>query len=127
MNRSQGKTGRRHLPVLAAVTLSGGLASSPAAADVFFFSTGDPDGKIAMGSELLGSGMREGWTQTADDFVTTQPTLINSAIFIGLLPLGIPLSDVVGVGVDLYYVFPIDSNNAPDGSVDTRVNFPSNV
>jgi hypothetical protein len=57
--------------------------------------------------------------------VTTKSTIINSATFTGLLPLGTPLSDVSRVEIELYHVFPIDSTNPPDGRVLTRMNSPS--
>ena len=105
----------------AIVILSCGLASSPAAADSFFFSTGNPDGLIATVSRVASAGKLE--TETADDFVTTQATIINSATFTGLLPSGTPLSAVSQVEIELYHVFPIDSN-PPDGRVLTRINSP---
>jgi hypothetical protein len=100
-----------------------GLASLPAAADPFFFSTGDPDGLIATLARVASPGNLE--TETADDFVTIQPTLINSATFTGLLPLGTPLADVSQVEIELYHVFPLDSVNPPDNRVLTRMNSPS--
>ena len=71
--------------VSACVALTGVL-SAPAAADTFFFSTGNPDGKIATLSRTSSPGKLE--TETADDFVTTAPTVITNATFIGLLPSG---------------------------------------
>jgi hypothetical protein len=105
----------------AAIALT--LLSVPASADPFFFSTGNPDGLIATLSRVASPGKLE--TETADDFVTTQPTIINSATFTGLLPSGTPLSAVSQVEIELYHVFPIDSTNPPDGRVLTRVNSPS--
>jgi PEP-CTERM motif-containing protein len=99
------------------------LIAMPAAANSFTFSTGNPDGKIATLSRVATAGKLE--TETADDFVTTQATVINSATFTGLLPSGTPLSAVSQVEVELYHVFPIDSTNPPDGRVITRVNSPS--
>jgi len=66
-------------------------------------------------------------TETADDFVLTQATTINSATFIGLLPSGAPLSSVARVEIELYHVFPVDSANPPSGNVLTRANSPSDV
>ncbi len=87
----------------------------------FSFTTGAPDGR-------LGAASRPGTTteiETADDFILSNQTLINSATFVGLLPAGAPLSSVTGVGVEFYRVFPLDSVNPPDGRVPTRVNSPS--
>ncbi len=57
-------------------------------AEPFTFSTGDPDGKIATLSRPSSPGKLE--TETADDFILTQPTRIDSATFTGLLPSGRP-------------------------------------
>jgi hypothetical protein len=96
----------------------------PAQADnVFFFSTGNPDGKIATLSRTASTGKLE--TETADDFVTQSPTLITSATFTGLLVGGATPADVKNVEIELYHVFPIDSAFPPDGRVLTRMNSPS--
>jgi hypothetical protein len=99
------------------------VAVTPAAADTFFFSTGDPDGKIATLSRTASTGKLE--TETADDFVTTAPTVITSATFTGLFVGGATTADVHDVEIELYHVFPVDSNFPPDGRVNTRVNSPS--
>lgn len=99
------------------------LLAVPAAADSFTFSTGSPDGLMATLSRVASPGKLE--TETADDFLTTQPTSITSGTFTGLLPLGTPLSEVTQVEIELYHVFPIDSTNPPDGHVVTRINSPS--
>jgi len=124
MYACQSKKKRLHLRVPAMLTLLlCGIAGSPAIADTFFFSTGNPDGLIATLSRVASPGKLE--TETADDFVTTSPTIINSATFVGLLPSGTPLSAVTQVEIELYHVFPIDSTDPPDGRVLTRVNSPS--
>jgi hypothetical protein len=123
MKPFRNKTGRQHFCVLAIVVSSCALGASPASADTFFFSTGNPDGLIATLSRVASGFSLE--TETADDFVTTAPTTINSATFIGLLPSGTPLGDVSQVEIELYHVFPIDSVEPPDGRVETRVNSPS--
>jgi PEP-CTERM motif-containing protein len=95
----------------------------PTAASPFFFSTGNPDGKIATLSRTASPGKLE--TETADDFITTAPTVITSATFTGLLPLGVTPANVLDVEIELYHVFPVDSANPPDGRVLTRMNSPS--
>jgi hypothetical protein len=115
------------------VALSFAVAATPlpAMADGFFFSTGNPDGKIATTSQP-GSGVTE--TETADDFVLTQQVSITSASFTGLFvnpSTGAP-TDVV---VEIYRVFPNDSDvgrtsGPPTFStpnVPTRVNSPSDM
>ena len=108
--------------VSACVALTGVL-SAPAAADTFFFSTGNPDGKIATLSRTSSPGKLE--TETADDFVTTAPTVITNATFTGLLVGGAMPASVNDVEIELYHVFPVDSTNPPDNRVNTRVNSPS--
>jgi hypothetical protein len=90
---------------------------------VFQFSTGNPDGAMAMASRPDSPGKIE--IEAADDFVLSGETVISSASFTGLLPLADPLSDVGDVRVEIYRVFPIDSTDPPSGHVPTRVNSPS--
>ena len=114
----------KRLIITCIATLSVAIFTAiPAVADSFSFSTGNPDGLIATLSRVASPGKLE--TETADDFVTTQTTILNSATFIGLLPSGTPLSAVTQVEIELYNVFPIDSTNPPDGRVLTRKNSPS--
>jgi hypothetical protein len=89
----------------------------------FFFSTGSPDGQIATLSRTASTGKLE--TETADDFVTTAPTNITDASFIGLLVGGATPANVHDVEIELYHVFPVDSANPPDGRVLARANSPS--
>jgi hypothetical protein len=114
-----------YLKLAIPAALIGLLPATPAAADVFpfFFSTGNPDGKIATLSRTASPGKLE--TETADDFVTTHATVINSATFTGLLVGGATPADISQVEIELYHVFPIDSTDPPDGRVNTRVNSPS--
>src|SRR5215470_15608997 len=112
------------LRTLIAAALSGGvLFTTPTLAAPFFFSTGDPDGKIATLSRTESTGKLE--TETADDFVTTAPTMITNATFTGLIVGGATTADVKNVEIELYHVFPVDSTNPPDGRVNTRANSPS--
>ena len=99
--------------------------SLPAAATPtpFFFSTGNPDGKIATLSRTASTGKLE--TETADDFVTTAATNITDATFTGLIVGGATPANVKDVEIELYHVFPIDSAFPPDGRVLTRTNSPS--
>src|SRR5215469_9844665 len=96
------------------------LAAWPAAADVFFFSTGNPDGKIATLSRPAEPGLLE--TETADDFVVTQTTAITSATFTGLVT---NVGSVGAVSVAIYQVFPEDSDPTRTLNVVTRMNSPS--
>jgi PEP-CTERM motif len=116
------------------LSIVGCLCAMPAAADVpFFFSTGNPDGKIATATRPAVGAPFE--IESADDFVLTTTTRIDSATFTGLLPSGASASAVKDVVVEIYRVFPKDSDvgrttGPPTFSTDnvpTRVNSPSDV
>ena len=113
------------------VAVIGLLCAVPAAAATpFFFSTGDPDGKIATATRPDVGGPFE--IESADDFVLTHSTSITSATFTGLVPAGATVGEVV---VEIYRVFPEDSDvtrtSGPPtfstSQVPTRVNSPSDV
>ena len=107
------------------------LAVSPAYADPFFFSTGNPDGLIATASRPDSPGRPE--IESGDDFVLTQNTHITGASFTGLLTGGASLASISQVVVEIYRVFPLDSDvgrtSGPPtfstAQVPTRVNSPS--
>jgi hypothetical protein len=108
------------------------LLSVPAAANPFFFSTGNPNGLMAVATRPSSSpGKFE--IEAGDDFVLTAPhTIINSATFVGLLTNG---STVGQVRVEVYQIFPKLSDVARTSGpptfstpqVPTRVNSPSDV
>ena len=91
-------------------------------ADTLFVDTGNVDGRMAMASRPDSSGKIE--IEAADDFILNAPALVNSGTFTGLVPTGYSVS---GVTVEIYRVFPADSNNPPSGNVPTRANSPSDV
>src|SRR5450432_953992 len=93
----------------------------------FLFTTGAPDGRMAVASRTSNSGIGQIEIETADDFVVTATVRISNASFTGLLPVGVPLSSILQVEVTIYRVFPFDSANPPSGHVPTRVNSPSDV
>jgi hypothetical protein len=110
----------------AAIALVGCAFAAPAqGGSTFFFSTGDPDGRMAMASRPSSGGKIE--IEAADDFVLTGPTSLTSATFTGLLPSTALLTDVQDVRVEIYRVFPLDSNFPPSGNVPTRANSPSDI
>lgn len=123
---------RALFPLLVAIILAW---SGPASAVPFFFSTGSPDGLIGTASRPASPGKLE--IESADDFaVTGANTLkLTGASFQGLLPIGASLSSVTDVSVEIYRVFPADSNvgrtSGPPtfstSQVPTRVNSPSDV
>ena len=102
-----------------------GALSAPAKADPFAFSTGNPDGKMAMASRPDSAGKTE--IEAADDFVLTSRTLITGGTFTGLLVGSVALPTVENVIVEMYRVFPNDSDTIRTPAVPTRVNSPSDV
>jgi hypothetical protein len=103
------------------------LVTSRANGAPFFFSTGDPDGKIATASRPGDSAVGKIEIESADDFILPTATQLNSATFTGLLPANFPLASIGEVRVEIYRVFPLDSQNPPSGNVPTRANSPSDV
>ena len=127
-------------PLIAAAAfasaLSIGLAAAPANADTFAFSfnTGAVTNSIASASRPESGGKFE--IESADDFVTPAgQTSLTSATFTGLLTGGATAANVGQVAVEIYRVFPADSNVARTSGpptfstpqVPTRVNSPSDV
>lgn len=92
----------------------------PTVAAPISFNTGDVDGRMAMASRPSGAGVDE--IEAADDFTLTTRARLNSATFTGLLPAG---SNVTGLTIEIYRVFPLDSVDPPSGRVPTRMNSPS--
>ena len=92
------------------------LPASQASAAPFFFSTGNPDHRAATLARRPSADKIE--TETADDFILTKATLINSATFTGLRPAG---STVLNAEVEIYHVFPFDSpDTVPSRIVNTN-------
>jgi hypothetical protein len=108
--------------VFCALIVALGLVS-PARADVFFFNSGTPDGKMATASRPDIPAGNE--IESADDFIANSGVIINHATFTGLLTGATPT--IGQVVVEIYRVFPKDSQDPPSGHVPTRVNSPSDV
>src|SRR5215468_4894440 len=116
------------------LTLIVGLwLATPACADLFLFSTGTPDGLLGALSQPATPGTFE--TETADDFILSQATFISGAVIVGLIPPGTPLADISNVEVEVYHVFPTDSDVGrtsgppmfPTAEVPARLNSPADV
>jgi hypothetical protein len=118
---------------VSAAILSSLVSAIPATASPVFFNSGAPDGLLAAASRPSSGAPFE--IETADDFAVTNHTLINSATFTGLITGGATVSDVGNVTVEIYRIFPLDSNVARTSGpptfstpqVPTRVNSPSDV
>jgi len=110
------------LITLAITTTSAISNTQQACASGFFFTTGDPDGRIATASRPEGRGKIE--TESADDFLLPSRTMLTEATFTGLLFHGGP-GAIREVAVEIYRVFPNDSDTTRTPRVPTRMNSPS--
>ena len=119
------------------MALIGLLPAVPAAADTTFFDTGAPDGRMATATRPDSAGGKFE-IESADDFILGTKTSITGATFTGLLTDRAPLSSVGEVRVEIYRVFPKDSNVGRTSgagtsppfqtpNVPTRQNSPSDV
>jgi hypothetical protein len=102
--------------------ITAGVLAAPAWADPFFFTTGNPDGRLGALSRSESPGKIE--TETADDFILTETTVIKGATITGLLTAP---STITNVEVEFYNKFPLDSVIPPSGRVLSRVNSPADV
>jgi hypothetical protein len=109
------------------------LIAVPAAGVPFVFSTGTVNNLIATAARPGPATGGNQETESADDFVLSRFTRLDSATFTGLVPTGATPSEVV---VEIYRVFPADSNTARTGfpvppfstpQVPARQNSPSDV
>jgi len=111
------------MKALGATALLVPLTALPAAADPFFFSTGNVTNLIATAARPDIGGKFE--IESADDLTLTSPTSITSATFTGLLTGTTPI--VGEVVVEIYRIFPKDSDATRTPNVPTRANSPSDV
>jgi hypothetical protein len=100
---------------------------------LFSFTTGAPDGRMAMASRPASTG--NVGIEAADDFVLSSLTVVDQATFTGLLPANTTVSGISKVRVEVYRLFPNDSNvartsGAPSfatAQVPTRNNSPADT
>ena len=98
---------------------TGASLPTTASAETFSFTTGNPDARLGA---LSGISPKNLETETADDFVLTDTTVISGATITGLVDA--PFTNITEVEVEFYHVFPLDSG-PPSGNVLSRVNSPS--
>jgi len=77
-----------------------------------------------MGMASRPANASQGEIEAADDFVVTDPIQINQVTFTGLVPEG---ATIESVRIEIYRVFPEDSDTTRTAQVPTRVNSPSDV
>jgi hypothetical protein len=98
------------------------IATAPAVADPFLFNTGNVNGLMAAATRPSSAGKFE--IEAGDDFIVSSQTKLNSATFTGLIPAGASVSSVT---VEIYRVFPLDSDTVRTPQGPTRMNSPSDV
>ena len=102
---------------------AGACLTAPAWADPFFFTTGNADGALGALSQIETPGLAE--TETADDFILTQTTVIRGATITGMIRRA-DVADITNVEIEVYHVFPQDPfDKPPSGKVPSRTNSPS--
>lgn len=94
-------------------------------AEPFSLTTGAQDGRLGALSRRASPGKLE--TETADDFLLQETTVIRQATITGLVPFGTSLESIKEIEVEVYHVFPLDSAVPPSGNVPSRSNSPSDV
>ena len=115
---------RSRVSLVLAMITAGAWLATPAWAETFFFTSGNPDGRLGALSRSESPGKIE--TETADDFILTETTVINGATITGLV-INAPAANITNVEVELYNKFPLDSVIPPSGHVLSRVNSPADV
>ncbi len=114
-----------------ALALTACLAT-PLWAAPFLFSTGNPTTLLGAFSRRPSPGKVE--TETADDFLLQETTVIKSATIVGLIPAGTPMDNIKDVEVEVYEVFSKDNSDVgrtfgpplfPTAFVPARLNSPA--
>lgn len=121
------------MKLAASLVFTLGAAIPAMAGSIVFFSTGDVTNSVAVATRPESGGKFE--IEAGDDFTLGTTTRITSASFTGLLTGGATAGDISKVVVEIYRVFPDDSDvgrtsGPPTFStpqVPTRVNSPSDV
>src|SRR5438046_8073433 len=95
--------------LIAATLIFGIWLATPTWAAPFFFSTGNPDGRLGALSRRPSLGKIE--TETADDFLLTQTTVITRATITGLITLGTPFANISNIEVEVCHILSLYSTN----------------
>jgi hypothetical protein len=113
----------QRLSILVLASSLGSLVTWPTTAQADILYNNDfATSAMASASTPAGNGFIE--HESADDFILTSNERITSATFTGLVPTGATIQQVV---VEIYRVFPNDSDVNRTAQVPTRMNSPSDV
>jgi len=108
-------------PILA-LAAAGFCSQAAAQGPQVVVNTGNTDGKLGALSRAASQNKVE--TETADDFFLNQTTVLTGATITGLLTNGATLANLKNVEVEIYHVFPLDSDANRIPEVPSRVNSP---
>jgi hypothetical protein len=116
----------RIVPCAALVVLWAALAflATPAVGSTIYNNL-TPNNSMAMATRPDSASGFE--IETGDDFLLGSRTTINKASFVGLIVPGNGVPSISEVVVEMYRVFPKDSNTVRTPNVPTRTNSPSDV
>jgi hypothetical protein len=104
---------RVRLSLIVVTLIGAGSFLAPAWATFFSFSTGNPDGRLGALSRPASTGNLE--TETADDFILTDTTVIRGATITGLAQSQTPWRIFTQVEIELYHVFQRIRSIRPSG------------
>ena len=117
-------TGYQNLfAVMLGLAAAGFCGQAAAQGPQVIVNTGNPDGKLGALSRPPGANKVE--AETADDFFLNQTTVLTGATIAGLLTNGATLANLKNVEVEIYHVFPLDSDQQRIPEVPSRTNSPS--
>lgn len=114
---------QKFFTAILALTAAGFCGQAAAQGPEVVVNTGNPDGKLGALSRASSTNKVE--TETADDFFLSQTTVLTGATITGLLTNGATLADLKNVEVEIYHVFPQDSDQNRLPEVPSRTNSPS--
>jgi len=114
---------QKSFAAILALAAAGFCSQAAAQGPQVVVNTGNPDGKLGALSRPAGANKVE--TETADDFVLNQTTVLTGATITGLLTNGATLANLKNVEVEIYHVFPLDSDQNRTPDVPSRTNSPS--
>jgi len=115
----------RHLISYGIALGLGAILAVPALGETIYNNL-TPNNQMAIATRPGTPGQSE--IEAADDFFVGSATTINSATIIGLLVPGTGgSSSISGITVEMYRIFPLDSNTTRTPNVPTRANSPSDV
>jgi len=108
---------------LACITALGASAlfAIPASAGTLYNNL-TPNNQMAMASRTDANAFE---IESADDFILANHSAVNSASFVGLVVPGQGAFSITDVTVEIYRVFPLDSDPIRIAQVPTRMNSPS--